>query len=434
LAAFAAPGTTLSLEPERVFAKIAPSVVIVWSLDANARKAAQGSGVVIAPGEVVTNCHVIKKASSVLIKQGGQSTKARIRFTDFERDLCQLTMDPEQSFGVQIGGVISSNELRVGQRVYTVGAPQGLELSLGEGLISQLRGTDSIDFIQTTAQISPGSSGGGLFDADGRLIGITTSSLEEGQNLNFAIPASWIFELPARFADREELARKKAADAARLAEEERNRRDADRRRREESDRLAEQLRYQAEARRLQQLARIELDSYKPRVTPRVKTSYYDVSASNSDELFREIFLNRGPLDNKGSRFAAITRWDIQWRFRHQQVGGKCEMKNVVVTIQVEHTFPNWVDIRRAPAEYAVKWQSFLGALEIFHALHQKNGNMAADEIDTKVRAIPSSRDCHTLETNANNIAGDVIKKYQAQDEELGTSTRYGETLGAKFPR
>ena len=444
MVALAAPVTTLSLEPEKLFEKVAPSVVIVWSLDANARKEAQGSGIVIAPREVITNCHVIDKALFILIEQGGRSAQARTRFTDLERDLCQLTMDAQQQIGVPISGAISYKELKVGQRVYTVGAPEGLELSLGEGIISQLRGTDSFDLIQTTAPVSHGSSGGGLFDADGRLIGITTFIFKEGQNLNFAIPASWIFELSSRFTDRQELTKKKATAKAKAEQDElarrkaeddeRNRREADRRRREDTDRLTEQRRYRENADSLERLARSEIDSYEPSVSPRVRTHYYDVHASNAEQLYREIFLNRGPLTENGKRHAAATRWEIQWNFRTQKVSGSCVMKEVTVAIAVVHTFPYWFDVWRAPAEYAARWQSFMSALRTFQALHQKIGNMAADEIKSKTRSMPLSSSCESLERDANNIAQEVIGKYQEQDDELNRSTNYGDTLGARFPR
>jgi S1-C subfamily serine protease len=80
----------------------------------------------------------------------------------------------------------------VGERVYAIGAPEGLELTISEGLVSGLREYENVRVIQTSAAISHGSSGGGLFDVNGRLIGITTFSLKEGQNLNFALPGEWI--------------------------------------------------------------------------------------------------------------------------------------------------------------------------------------------------------------------------------------------------
>ncbi len=85
--------------------------------------------------------------------------------------------------------------MKVGERAYAVGAPEGLELTLSEGLVSGLREVDDVRVIQTSAPISHGSSGGGLFDSEGRLIGVTTFFLKEGQNLNFALPGEWVLGL-----------------------------------------------------------------------------------------------------------------------------------------------------------------------------------------------------------------------------------------------
>jgi hypothetical protein len=83
-------------------------------------------------------------------------------------------------------------DLRVGAAVYAVGAPQGLELSLSARLVSQLRGAEGGPLIQTTAPVSPGSLGGGLFDEGGNLVGLTNFQLGRGQNVNFAVPAEWV--------------------------------------------------------------------------------------------------------------------------------------------------------------------------------------------------------------------------------------------------
>jgi len=73
-----------------------------------------------------------------------------------------------------------------------------LELTFSEGVISALRETDGVRMIQTSAPTSPGSSGGGLFDTQGNLIGITTFQLKEGQSLNFALPGEWVSDVLAR--------------------------------------------------------------------------------------------------------------------------------------------------------------------------------------------------------------------------------------------
>ena len=86
-------------------------------------------------------------------------------------------------------GVRPYADVKVGERVFTVGAPRGLELSLADGIISSKRTADSGRYFQTSAPISKGSSGGGLFDAQGNLLGITTFMIKDAQNVNFAIAA-----------------------------------------------------------------------------------------------------------------------------------------------------------------------------------------------------------------------------------------------------
>jgi len=88
-----------------------------------------------------------------------------------------------------------SSSLAIGERVYSIGAPEGLELTFSDGIISGFRKNKQARVIQTTAAVSQGSSGGGLFDAQGRLVGITTFYLEEGQNLNFALPGDLVLAL-----------------------------------------------------------------------------------------------------------------------------------------------------------------------------------------------------------------------------------------------
>lgn len=181
--------------PEQIFVRVSPSVVVVDIFDAMGRSIGQGSGVVIGAGEVITNCHVAQKGKSLQVRQLGKTFVATVLYAEPDRDLCQLSVPDLQAQPTILG---TASKLRVGQRVYAIGAPQGLELTLSEGLISSLRPYEGSQYIQTSAAISPGSSGGGLFDDEGQLVGITTFQLIEGQNLNFALPVDWIGELPKR--------------------------------------------------------------------------------------------------------------------------------------------------------------------------------------------------------------------------------------------
>jgi hypothetical protein len=144
---------------------------------------------------------------SVELRQGDKRwdvfTIARPAIDETENsDLCLLFIVTQDIQPLHpITRTRSANTLQTGEQVFTIGAPKGLALTLSEGIVSRLEMAPMseqevggvkmprmVTRIQTTAPISPGSSGGALFDRQGALVGITTSSIRDGQNLNFALP------------------------------------------------------------------------------------------------------------------------------------------------------------------------------------------------------------------------------------------------------
>ena len=214
-------GTAWAVSAKDVFAEVAASVVVVLALNEVGETLAQGSGVVVGDYEVVTNCHVVDGAATLAVRQaadwsGGESYRmtASLLADNQEHDLCLLFVEelpvPPAAKVARVG---SAKALSVGDEVYAVGAPAGLELSLSRGIVSQLRGVfgkRSAPLVQTDAAISPGSSGGGLFNEAGELVGITTFKYQ-GENLNFAMPAEWVEEL--RTQGRSELSKATARTA-----------------------------------------------------------------------------------------------------------------------------------------------------------------------------------------------------------------------------
>lgn len=177
--------------PEQIFQQSSQSVVVIHAYDREGNPINQGGGVVTGRELVTTNCHVIEGADRLDVHNLQQVLQGTPVAWHLDRDLCQIRV-PRLSAP---RAIFNTGRLRVGQRVYAIGAPEGLELTLTEGLISSLRDFDGSQYIQTSAAISQGSSGGGLFDSEGRLIGITAFFIAEGQNLNFALPATWVVEL-----------------------------------------------------------------------------------------------------------------------------------------------------------------------------------------------------------------------------------------------
>ncbi|MEC5384273.1 serine protease [Uliginosibacterium sp. H3] len=194
-------GEAAALEPDQLFKLISPSVWLVRTFDADGLPRGAGSAVVIRPGKLITNCHVLGKASAFSLIKERVSYKGKLEEVDLERDFCLVSVADER-FDAPLVKLADSDQLVVGQRVVTLGNPRALEMTLSDGLISRLQRDDDgqLEAIQTSAPFSPGSSGGGLFDMDGRLIGITQRiNVSTGsQNLNFALPINWLRDLPAR--------------------------------------------------------------------------------------------------------------------------------------------------------------------------------------------------------------------------------------------
>ncbi len=182
---------TQTLAPAELFKTLQRSVSVVAATaslaDARARDVKQGSAVAISEHLLLTNCHVVKGAQLIKIIQDHTVTDAKLAAADPAADRCVLRADGIAL--VPIAGIRPFNDLTVGEHVFAIGAPVGLERTLSEGLLSGLRHQPGRNLVQTSAAISPGSSGGGLFDERGNLIGITTLASIGYQNLNFAVAA-----------------------------------------------------------------------------------------------------------------------------------------------------------------------------------------------------------------------------------------------------
>lgn len=199
-AAAATSPTDASLKPPRnaqqVFQEVSKSVVRVIANDNWGNPASQGSGVVVARGEVITNCHVVGRSANVEIKVGLETYPATVTVADRFLDLCRLSATGLGAPPATVGSALS---LETGEKVFAIGAPRGLELTISEGIVSSLREVEGGGkIIQTTAAVSPGSSGGGLFDTQARLVGIVTFQAKDGQNLNFALPIDWLSDMRNR--------------------------------------------------------------------------------------------------------------------------------------------------------------------------------------------------------------------------------------------
>jgi hypothetical protein len=175
--------------------RISPAVVVVETQRGN--KKGLGTGFFInAQGHMVTNYHVVAGADKATVKtqEGRRYPVKRVVAENREADLVLITADiPEREIvPVEVTGKLPE----VGEKIYAIGHPMGLEKTVSEGIVSAIRRLPKLgDIIQITAPISPGSSGGPVFNATGRIIGVARATHRSGQNLNFAVPGQKILEL-----------------------------------------------------------------------------------------------------------------------------------------------------------------------------------------------------------------------------------------------
>ena len=173
------------------------SVVEIKVYDKNKSVIAGGSGFFAFDSKtIITNYHVIENAYEIKVVDDDDNTLdvSLIYNIDKEKDVAILQIDAENTSYAPLK-ISSSENLQKGENVVAIGSPLGLKNTISKGTISNFVEEDDVEMIQFTASISHGSSGGALFNDSGEVIGITSGSYVEGQNLNIAIPASEIVSL-----------------------------------------------------------------------------------------------------------------------------------------------------------------------------------------------------------------------------------------------
>ncbi len=159
-----------------------------------------GSGFIITKdGYLITNDHVVQGETKLTVvmfekDKSGKLNRRKVKnvkivATNAYLDLALLKIEGEKNLPhVYMGDV---KDMRVGETVYAIGNPLGLERSVSRGIVSlKNRPFEGLVYVQTTTQINPGNSGGPLFNMKGEVVGVTNMGILSGQGLNFAIPVS----------------------------------------------------------------------------------------------------------------------------------------------------------------------------------------------------------------------------------------------------
>lgn len=185
--AFPAFGSSL----QQIVRNVRASVVTVFAGPVT------GTGFVVAPtGYAITCAHVVDSMGSVNIKTySGATSLAKVKYLDKSKDIAVL----EIMGNLKIPNLsLAKKNPSLGEDIFVIGTPRGLEQTLSKGIISSVRTQGADNIIQFDAAVSSGSSGSPVFNMQGEVVGIVQASLTDSQNLNFAFASTSIIPIISR--------------------------------------------------------------------------------------------------------------------------------------------------------------------------------------------------------------------------------------------
>ena len=200
--------STLSYSQNSVeIAKIGiKSTVSILTFDKFAQPMGQGSGFIIGDELIATNVHVLEGCSSAFILVNGNEKRYSVKgYVAIDKNNDLVILKVQGLFGDKLE--LNSDDIpEIGERVFAVGNPKGLNGTFSEGVVSGIREVSSNQILQITAPISPGSSGGPILNSKSKVVGVSFASFTSGQNINFAIPIKYLTKLSETKAELTPLA------------------------------------------------------------------------------------------------------------------------------------------------------------------------------------------------------------------------------------
>lgn len=195
LAFSAVPAAAADDTPPGLLERVPVAARTVFQLYAKSdRGTSSGSAVMVGPGLLATSCHVLNDATQAVVLQSGDALQVSLVAADWRRDLCILKSD---MIDTRAAPLMPASQVRKNDVVFSLGFTAGrFAYDLGE--VRQLYAMDGSRVLRGSAAFAAGASGGGLFDAEGRLVGILTFyKLSSDKSMFFAIPADWVPEVLA---------------------------------------------------------------------------------------------------------------------------------------------------------------------------------------------------------------------------------------------
>jgi predicted secreted Zn-dependent protease len=164
---------------------------------------------------------------------------------------------------------------------------------------------------------------------------------------------------------------------------------------------------------------------------RMNTSYYYIDGASA-LLLTEQINQKGPEGADGSRFPTRTRWEAQWRFRHNMHDGVCKMEDVAVAVGVTTLRPRWRGEAKGARSLQERWKQFSAAVDRNQQFHTTQAKRAGAEIEKALLGLAPAKSCDGYSALADAAASKILKKYQAVSEEHDRRTEHGRKDGASL--
>lgn len=170
------------------------SVGRLQSFEMSGRAVPLGLAIAVDGAAMVTTCHGIPGGAQLAVAIGAENRSATLAVADEPLDLCRLTVPAPPLVPV----AVADADAKVGDKIYAIGANPAGEIAVTEGQVKRLVPDARGPLLEISMPVAPNGSGGPVFDAYGKLVGIATTAQGHGASVSLAIPASWIGRMRSR--------------------------------------------------------------------------------------------------------------------------------------------------------------------------------------------------------------------------------------------
>ncbi len=182
---------------EQIYKSASKSVMTLYVHDSKGRVIGNGTAFLVdANGIAVTAYHVLEGAQAATVKFADGKSYRVLGVIDANpaQDIAVIRIDHKGRPALRVNRQVPA----IGAQTYVIGAPKGLEFSISQGIVNQVRKQEGLQVIQFSAPVSPGNSGSPLLNELGEAVGVVSYQLNDGQNLNFAVPSHYVWALDFR--------------------------------------------------------------------------------------------------------------------------------------------------------------------------------------------------------------------------------------------